>query len=100
MSKLDVVTVGPLHSPRAYVDRETGKPTGVAPTVLFGTHRFFETDDHQLGHEIDGVLRATVPPDGMKEYAELWPDCKDLVGQLRRGSSAKTEKSEKSENDG
>lgn len=89
MSNKSIVTVGPRHSAKAYVDRDTGKPTASPPAVMFANHRYFETDDHQLGHEIDGKLVATVPPEGMADYAEHWPDCKDLVAQLAGKRAAK-----------
>lgn len=79
---LDIVVIGPVFSPLAYVDRETGQATGPTPAVDFCTHRFFETADHQLGHEQDGRLRAIVPPEGWEDYAYFWPDCQPLVDAL------------------
>lgn len=69
------------------LDIRTIAPNPGFPLVL-GWHRFFETADHQLGHEIDGDLRAVVPPEGMRDYAAAWPQCAELVGQLLRGSAA------------
>lgn len=81
---LDIVTVGPNVSPAAYCDPETGKPVTSMPPVQFASHRFYETEDHQLGHDIDGVPRAVVPPEGMETYALYWPACAGLVAQLTR----------------
>lgn len=49
-----------------------------------GVHRFTRGADGQLEHWIDGDLRATVPPEGMRDYAQSWPQCAELVGQLLR----------------
>lgn len=84
MSRIDVMVVGAGHAALAYADRETGKPTATPPAPVFVNHRFYETVDHQLGHDIDGRLVAIVPPEGMKDYAEIWPDCADLVAALKK----------------
>lgn len=84
MPPLDIVTVGVNFSHRAYVNRETGRPVTVMPTPELATHHFYETADHQLAHAIDGVLRATVPPEGWDEYSLQWPACAPFVEQLRK----------------
>lgn len=39
----------------------------------------FEVVGGELTHEIDGVLRATVPPEGWADYVEAWPDAADAL---------------------
>lgn len=81
---LDIVTIGANVSPAAYSDPETGKAVTTMPPAQLAAHRFYETEDHQLGHDIDDVQRAVVPPEGMKTYAMYWPACAALVDQLLR----------------
>lgn len=81
---LDIVIIGANASPAAYCDHETGKPVTTMPPIQFSAHRFYETVDHQLGHDIDGVPRAVIPPEGMRDYAACWPACAALVDQLLR----------------
>ena len=81
MSKLDRVGIGFSHSARAYADKN-GAPVTTMPLPQLAHHHFFATPDNQLGHSIDGKLRATVPPEGMEEYAKTWPDCADLASAL------------------
>lgn len=82
--KLDIATIGANYSPAAYADPETGKPVSTPPQATLAAHRFYETDDHQLGHDIDGVQRAVIPPEGWADYALYWPACAGLVSQLQR----------------
>lgn len=81
MSKIDRVGIGFSHSALAYAD-QNGAPVTAMPTPMLAHHHFFATPDGQLGHNIDGKLRAIVPPEGMAEYARLWPDCADLAKEL------------------
>lgn len=46
---------------------------------LMAAHVFFIDRDGNLVHEIDGKLRATVPPEGFEAYSEQWPECKDVL---------------------
>lgn len=59
----------------------------IAPNPGFplslGRHTFKAAKDGQLEHWIDGELRATVPPEGWDGYVVTWPQCADLVAQLR-----------------
>ena len=52
--------------------------------IVFGYHLFQVAPDGQLEHWIDSELRAVVPPEGWEGYAQAWPQCADLVRQLRR----------------
>ena len=45
-------------------------------------HTFKATDDGLLVHEINGVLRATVPPEGFEGYAEVYPNCKPVIDSI------------------
>jgi hypothetical protein len=81
MSKLSIVTIGADVSPMAYADQDN-QPVANMPAPIMSHHQFAETDDGALAHFIDGKLRATVPPEGMEEYARTWPQCIDLASQL------------------
>lgn len=59
-------------------------PGPVGLPIVFGYHLFQVAPDGQLEHWIDSQLRATVPPEGWESYAQAWPQCADLVSQLRR----------------
>ena len=41
-------------------------------------HDFIALPYGQLEHRMDGHVRATVPPEGLKAYADTWPDCAPL----------------------
>lgn len=45
-------------------------------------HTFYATADGQLAHETDGILRATVPPEGWADYCQQYPDAQDIVDSL------------------
>lgn len=78
MSK-DITTIKPSASLLAY-----SSDTGPSEEITFGRHRFYETADHQLAHDIEGVRRATVPPEGWDEYASQWgPECAEVVASLK-----------------
>jgi len=64
-------------------------PGPVGLPVFFGYHTFQAAADGQLEHWIDGTLSATVPPEGWDGYAQFWPQCADLVSQLKRAQAAK-----------
>lgn len=68
---LPITTIAPVPGP-------LGLP------IVLGYHTFQRGDDGQLEHYIDGELRAVVPPEGWEGYARDWPQCADLVAQLRR----------------
>lgn len=57
-----------------------GNAPGLPVSLAF--HEFDRAPDGRLAHVIDGKLRALVPPEGMRDYAEAWPDCRPLVEQL------------------
>jgi hypothetical protein len=63
-------------------------PSPPGTPVTFAWHTFRRADDGQLEHLLDGRLWATVPPEGMRDYARTWPQCQDLVDQLLRPSPA------------
>lgn len=52
--------------------------------LTLGRHTFQQGTDGQLEHCIDGELRAVVPPEGWDGYALDWPQCAELVGQMKR----------------
>jgi predicted transglutaminase-like cysteine proteinase len=58
-------------------DRSGGLP-------LMAMHTFFAGADGQLMHEIDGRLRATVPPEGWADYVKDWPEAADIVSALTK----------------
>lgn len=74
----ELVTVGAAHSPKAYAD-EKGRPVTMAPLPELVNHHFSISDAGELVHAIEGRVRAVIPPEGMREYAELWPDSAPLV---------------------
>jgi hypothetical protein len=55
-------------------------PLGAA--VRFGYHTFQAAADGQLEHLLDGVLWATVPPEGMTDYLATWPQAESIVRGL------------------
>lgn len=46
---------------------------------IMATHCFSILNNGNLLHEIDGKIRAEVPPEGFEDYAEQWPECKDVI---------------------
>ncbi|WP_295002963.1 hypothetical protein [uncultured Dechloromonas sp.] len=58
------------------------KVTGRPPLVVW--HTFEVTKDGQMAHLIDGVLRATVPPEGWLAYCDTYPDAQDIVDELTK----------------
>lgn len=52
------------------------KSGGIAMMAL---HCFSILNNGNLLHEIDGKIRAEVPPEGFEDYAEQWPECKDVI---------------------
>jgi hypothetical protein len=66
---MHITTIAPNPGPR-------GLP------VIFGYHEFGPTEDLQLGHWIDGQLRATVPPEGWASYVTAWPQCAEVVRSM------------------
>lgn len=52
------------------------KSGGIA---LMALHCFSILGNGNLLHEIDGKIRAEVPPEGFEAYAETWPECKDVI---------------------
>lgn len=61
--------------------QERGFDKGFPPVIA--DHRFFCTADGQLGHEIDGRHRATIPPQSFAAYAAEWPACKPVIAALK-----------------
>lgn len=58
---------------------------------IMAIHTFSTTRDGQLQHEIDGYLRATVPPEGWADYVRDWPDAADIVAAMTKPAApAKT----------
>jgi hypothetical protein len=55
---------------------------------LMGIHTFSSTSDGQLQHEIDGKIRATVPPEGWADYCKEYPDAQDIVDSMKIRPSA------------
>ena len=47
-------------------------------------HTFEPARDGQLLHFINGQLRATVPPEGWRDYCETYPEAQDVVDSLTR----------------
>lgn len=56
------------------------KRSGSIPLVVH--HTFDASPDGQLLHFINGYLRATVPPEGWKDYAEMYPEAQDIIDAL------------------
>jgi hypothetical protein len=50
--------------------------------IIFGYHTFAVAPDKQLEHYIDGVLRATVPPEGFASYVEQYPAAAPVVASI------------------
>ena len=48
---------------------------------IMSLHTFSILSNGNLLHEIDGKIRAEVPPDGFESYAETWPDCVGVLSQ-------------------
>jgi hypothetical protein len=86
---IDAVTVGANFSGKAYAGGDNGEGRTTPPIPQFAVHRFFVTPDNQLGHEMDGMLRATVPPEGWSDYVAHWPDANAVVSQLKSAGEAK-----------
>ena len=59
-------------------------PGPIGAAIHFAHHTIEATRDGQLQHSIDGVVCATVPPEGWEQYARDWPQAADIVRQLRR----------------
>lgn len=87
-----VTTYGFDASPRAY------KGTMAAELPRVCQHDFIALPDGQLEHRMDGHVRATVPPEGLKAYADTWPDSAPVVKTLlgAEASAAKTRAPKKS----
>ncbi|HLO62908.1 MAG TPA: hypothetical protein VK165_08075 [Azonexus sp.] len=64
-------------------ERLAGRP----PLVVW--HTFEVTPDGQLAHLIDGVPRATVPPEGWADYCTTYPDAQDIVDELTKPTEVK-----------
>ena len=47
-------------------------------------HTFKTTDDGLLVHEINGSVRAIVPPEGFKGYAEVYPNCQPVIDSVTK----------------
>lgn len=48
---------------------------------IMAMHTFSILSNGNLLHEIDGKVRAEVPPEGFEGYAESWPDCVAVLSQ-------------------
>lgn len=46
---------------------------------IMSMHTFSILSNGNLLHEIDGKVRAEVPPEGFEGYAETWPDCSSVL---------------------
>jgi hypothetical protein len=79
---LAIATPGVDVSAVAYQD-EDGRLNTTPPRPQLAMHEYVANKDACLEHYIDGQLRATVPPEGLEDYARAWPDCKPVVKQLR-----------------
>lgn len=55
---------------------------GQGPIIL-ARHEFTAGAHGQLEHYTDGVLRATVPPEGWQDYARDWPQAEPLMAAMR-----------------
>lgn len=75
-SGLSIVTTGASASARVYGD------LSAMPSIGLCAHEFRPLPDGRLAHFMDGVLRAEVPPEGLRDYADAWPDCKPLADAL------------------
>src|SRR3954471_20377894 len=64
LGMIDVVTIGHNFSPLAYRGDEKGVGRTQPPQAVLASHLFTTTGNGQLVHEMDGHLRATVPPEG------------------------------------
>lgn len=53
-----------------------------------GVHDFWITNGGQLGHAIDGIERATVPPEGWDAYLDAYPQAEPVVAELRGAAAA------------
>lgn len=63
------------------------KIAGRPPLVVW--HTFEATRDGQLAHLIDGVPRATVPPEGWADYCKAYPEAQDIVDGLTKPTEVK-----------
>lgn len=63
------------------------KIAGRPPLVVW--HTFEATPDGQLAHLIDGVPRATVPPEGWEDYCKAYPEAQDIVDSLTKPTEVK-----------
>lgn len=81
MSKIDRVGIGFSVSPDAYVNAD-GVPVATMPTPILAHHRFYRTDEGAMAHDIDGRLRAIVPPEGLEDYVRCWPAAAELAAAL------------------
>lgn len=50
---------------------------------IMAMHTFSILSNGNLLHEIDGKVRAEVPPEGFEGYAETWPDCSSFPKKRR-----------------
>lgn len=53
-----------------------------------GVHVFSASNDGQLVHEIDGTVRAVVPPEGWRDYVSAWPDAASVTAALTKAPAA------------
>jgi hypothetical protein len=49
-----------------------------AQPPIYGEHVFEMIEGH-LVHSFNGIKRATVPPAGIADYEQAWPDCRGLA---------------------
>lgn len=56
---------------------EFGAFSNSAGVRVFG-HHVLERDGEEVKHYIDGALRATIPPEGLEDYARDYPQIADL----------------------
>lgn len=56
----------------------------VGGRAIMCMHTFSVARDGQLQHEIDGVLRATVPPEGWLDYCITYPEAQVIVDELTK----------------
>lgn len=51
----------------------------VGGRAVMAVHCFSIAGNGNLLHEIDGKIRAEVPPEGFEAYAEQWPECQSVL---------------------
>lgn len=56
----------------------------IAGRALMVMHTFRVAADGQLEHLTDGILRATVPPEGWEGYCAQYPEAQDIIDELTR----------------